>query len=70
MRLASTFRIGMQALFPCRPEERNTMENAPVSRRERQAKRAAYAGISLFCAACVFMISALGYYLWRFLTQV
>ncbi|WP_285295107.1 hypothetical protein [Aureimonas altamirensis] len=46
------------------------MANAPVSRRERQAKRAGYAGIALFCAACVFMISALGYYLWRFLTQV
>ncbi|MCM2504525.1 hypothetical protein NDN16_12670 [Aureimonas altamirensis] len=46
------------------------MGNAPVSRRERQAKRASRAGITLFCAACVFMISALGYYVWLFLTQV
>lgn len=46
------------------------MENAPVSRRALQARRASYAGVTLFCTACVFMIAALGYYVWQFLTQV
>lgn len=45
-------------------------ENAPVSRRELQQKRASIAGITLFCTACVFMTSALGYFVWVFLTKV